>query len=62
MRFLHIKGVTAKADFAQETGIDYRYRLEITRVGASRTPRTACFIMQNPSYAGEQEADKSVLF
>ena len=62
MRFLHIKGVTAKADFAQENGIDYRYRLEINRVGASRAPRTACFIMQNPSYAGEHEADKSVQF
>lgn len=62
MRFLHIKGVTAKADFAQENGVDYRYRLEITRISASPTPRTACFIMQNPSYAGEQEADKSVKF
>ncbi len=62
MRFLHIKGVNAKADFAQENGIDYRYRLEITRVGAARAPLTACFIMQNPSYAGEQEADKSVQF
>ena len=62
MRFLHINGVTAKADFAQENGVDYRYRLEVMRVGASRTPPTACFIMQNPSYAGEQEADKSVQF
>lgn len=62
MRFLHIKGITTKADFAQENGVEYRYRLEITKVGASLTPQTVCFIMQNPSNAGEREADKSVQF
>ncbi len=62
MRYLHIKGVTAKAQFATEGNLRYRYRLEITRVGASRCPKTACVVMQNPSYAGEDEADKSVQF
>jgi hypothetical protein len=62
MRHLHIKNVTAKAQFATEGGFQYRYRLEITKVGASRSPKTACVVMQNPSCAGEEKADKSVQF
>jgi hypothetical protein len=62
MRHLHIKNVTVKAQFATEGGLRYRYRLEITKVGASRSPKTACVVMQNPSYAGEEKADKSVQF
>lgn len=62
MRYLHIKNVTAKAQFATENGLKYRYRLDITKVGASSSPKTACVVMQNPSYAGEEEADKSVQF
>ena len=62
MRYLHIKNVTAKAWFATEGGIKYRYRLDITKVGASTPPKTVCVVMQNPSYAGEKEADKSVQF
>jgi hypothetical protein len=62
MHHLHIKNVVAKAQFATEGGQDYRYRLEITKVGASKSPKTVCAVMQNPSYAGEAEADKSVQF
>lgn len=62
MRFLHIKNVIAKAWFATEGGIKYRYRLDIAKVGASMPPKTVCVLMQNPSYAGEEEADKSVQF
>jgi len=62
MRHLHIKNVIAKAQFATENGLRYRYRLEITKDGASESPKTACVVMQNPSYAGEEEADKTVQF
>jgi hypothetical protein len=62
MRYMHISNVTLKARFATENGLRYRYRLEITKAGASKSPLTACVIMQNPSYAGEDVADKSVQF
>ncbi len=62
MRHLHIENVTARAEFATEGGLEYRYRLEITKVGAAKEPKTACVVMQNPSYAGEAWADKSVQF
>jgi len=62
MRHLHIKNVAAKAEFSTEGGQEYRYRLEITKIGASKSPKTVCVVMQNPSYAGEAEADKSVQF
>ena len=62
MRYLHIKGVSVKADFSAEDEVLYRYRLEIQKDGAPRSARTVCAIMQNPSYAGEEIADKSVQF
>lgn len=62
MRYLHIRNVTAKALFETEGDLLFRYRLEITKVGASPSPKTACVVMQNPSYAGEDVADKSVQF
>lgn len=40
----------------------YRYRLEITPNDADTTGTTACVVMQNPSYACEEFADKSVQF
>jgi hypothetical protein len=40
----------------------YRNRLEITLKGAATTGKTVCAVMQNPSYAGEDVADKSVQF
>jgi hypothetical protein len=62
MRYMHIMNVTLKAQFATVEGLRYRYRLEITKQGASPSPKTACVVMQNPSYAGEDVADKSVQF
>lgn len=62
MNYLHIPGVTAKADFEIEGDLLFRYRLEITKVASSLLPKTACVVMQNPSYANEDIADKSVQF
>lgn len=62
MTYLHIPGIHAIADFATEGGVLFRYRLEITKTDASPSPRTACVVMQNPSYASESIADKSVQF
>jgi hypothetical protein len=62
MRYLHIKGVSVKADFSTEDDVRYRYHLEIQKIGAPSSARTVCAIMQNPSYAGEDVADKSVQF
>lgn len=62
MRYLHIKNVSASADFSTEAGVLYRYRLEVKRAGASEASKTVCVVMQNPSYAGEEETDKSVQF
>lgn len=56
----HIADVLVTARFAWEDGVRFRYRLEITRHRTSG--RTACVVMQNPSYANEEVADKSVQF
>ena len=56
--YRHITDVQVVADFG--CGRRYRYRLEITRCGASKAPRTACVVMQNPSYANEKISDRSV--
>ena len=61
-KYQHIANVQVEADFACEQGIRYRYRLEITKHGASQSPRTACVVMKNPSYARQGIADKSVQF
>ena len=62
MRYLHIKNVSAIADFATEADVVYRYRLDIKKDCAPDFFKTVCVVMQNPSYAGEEEADKSVQF
>ncbi|HRK39747.1 MAG TPA: DUF1643 domain-containing protein [Burkholderiaceae bacterium] len=62
MRYLHIKNVSAIADFSTEAGVRYRYRLEVKKHGATESSKTVCVVMQNPSYAGAEEADKSVQF
>lgn len=62
MIFKHIDGVTVTAQFAWEGDLRYRYRLEIVLKHAAPTGTTACVVMQNPSYAGEDVADKSVQF
>ena len=60
MIYKHINGVTVSALFSKD--MDYRYRLEINLNSRIFGGRTACVIMQNPSYAGENIADKSVQF
>ena len=58
--FLHRPNLTINADFSSESPPVFRYRLEITKDDASDTPKTVCAIMQNPSYANEEIADKTV--
>lgn len=58
--YLHRPNLTIKAEFTSERPPIFRYRLEATKNGALDNPRTVCAIMQNPSYAGVEIADKSV--
>lgn len=58
--FLHRPKLDVQAEFVTEKGREYRYRLEITRQGTPHVRKTVCAIMQNPSYAGVEVADKSV--
>jgi hypothetical protein len=62
MIYEHINGVNVTTEFSFENDLHYRYRLEIALKEASPTGKTACVVMQNPSYAGEDVADKSVQF
>lgn len=62
MIYNHINNVTVTAQFAWEGNLRYRYRLEIILNEAAPTGKTVCVVMQNPSYAGEDVADKSVQF
>ena len=58
--YLHRPNLTVIADFSAEETPIFRYRLEARKDGASRNPRTVCAVMQNPSYASVEIADKSV--
>jgi len=58
--YKHIEGVRASAQFSKDK--KYRYRLEILLQPKSTKGKTVCVVMQNPSYAGEDVADKSVQF
>jgi len=58
--FLHRQNLVIKATFSPENTPLYRYRLEATKTSASENPITVCAIMQNPSYADVEIADKSV--
>lgn len=58
--FLHRPGLEIEADFSGENPPVFRYRLVATKVGCSAAPKTVCAIMQNPSYACVEFADKSV--
>lgn len=62
MVYEHIDDVTVTAQFAWEGDLRYRYRLEIVLKDAAPTGKTVCVVMQNPSYAGDDVADKSVQF
>ncbi|MFC1837196.1 DUF1643 domain-containing protein [Thermodesulfobacteriota bacterium] len=58
--YLHRPGLEIEADFSEEKPPLFRYRLSATKEGASEEPKTVCAIMQNPSYACVEFADKSV--
>ena len=58
----HIDGVKVSAQFSKERKPKYRYRLEIVHQLRPAAGKTACVVMQNPSYAGPKVADKSVQF
>lgn len=58
--YKHIDGVNVKAKFSKD--LRFRYRLEITLKNSLTYGKTACVVMQNPSYADEDVADKSVQF
>ncbi len=60
MIYEHIDGVTVTAQFVWEGELRFRYRLEFVLNDAAPTGKTACVVMQNPSYAGVDVADKSV--
>ncbi len=61
MKFEHIPNTSIKEVFSDDH--DFRYCLEITiNNNSSNIIRTACVIMQNPSIACEEVADKSVQF
>lgn len=57
-KYKHIEGVKVTAEFDK----NYRYRLDISLINPAQARKTACVVMQNPSYAGEEIADKSVQF
>lgn len=60
MIYRHIAGVSVKALFYSDEGVRYRYRLEVAR--SASLGKTVCVVMQNPSYASDEVADKSVQF
>jgi hypothetical protein len=62
MSYKHIKSVTATPKFTVEKGRKFRYRLEVTKLDAPVSGKTVCLVMQNPSRADENEADRSVQF
>ena len=61
-RYKHIDGVRVTADFSRENDLDFRYRLEIALKAHLVMGVTACVVMQNPSYASVDMADKSIQF
>ena len=58
--FQHRPGLHIEAEFSKEYPPVFRYRLAATKIGAGDSPKTVCAIMQNPSYACVEIADKSV--
>lgn len=59
MVFKHIDDVTVEAKFSKDK--KFRYQLVITKNGV-KEGKTVCVIMQNPSDANEEIADRSVKF
>jgi hypothetical protein len=59
--FRHREGLNISAVFLDDSRT-HRYRLEARSVSDDTRGKTLCAIMQNPSYADEDIADKSVNF
>lgn len=57
--YLHRQNLLITAEFSAEDIPIFRYRLEAIKDTASNTSRTVCAVMQNPSYASVEIADKS---
>ncbi len=62
MIYEHTEGASVTAQFAWEGDFRYRYRLEVILKDKALTGKTACVVMQNPSYANEYVADRSIQF
>ena len=60
MTYQHITDVKVTAKFSDDK--KFRYRLEISLENPSHRTKTVCVVMQNPSCADENVADKSVKF
>lgn len=58
--FRHRPGLEVEADFSDEDPPMFRYSLSATRVDASAEAKSVCAVMQNPSWACVEYADKSV--
>ena len=58
--FKHRPELQIEADFSKENPPVFRYRLSATKIDAGNNPKSVCAIMQNPSYACVEFADKSV--
>lgn len=58
--YLHRPNLIITADFSSENPPVFRYRLDVVKDSFSNSFKTVCAIMQNPSYANEKIADKSV--
>ena len=58
--YKHRPNLMINAEFSSANIPIFRYRLEAIKGMASSNPRSVCAIMQNPSYACVEIADKSV--
>ena len=58
--YRHIDSLSVKCNFSDDRL--YRYKLTATKQDASKHTKIVCVIMQNPSYANNDIADKSVNF
>ena len=58
--YRHIDGVKVAAKFSKDG--NFRYRLDVSLKNPAHKTKTVCVVMQNPSRAGEEVADKSVKF
>jgi len=58
--YLHRPGLAIDTEFSGEEIPIFRYWLQATKHTASSKMKTVCAVMQNPSYACNENADRSV--